>query len=222
MFIEIFCKHASINSTPAVCIRPATWMEYFISELQHTGVQNMAGTLVRMLLKSVHCQLKRGMFTWDVIMDAFVHDKLLLLSKIFMVHGYACRDKFMACWLATCEKKQWAIFTGVRIDCHHKKRKQKSLLFFCCVFVRTKTEILPRFHVFSKPREWYHPHKQTYTFVEKQAIRRKEAPNIHSINFLFGWFAPWSYTYTGKINLKNSCSCTHSCCFRFILSLLHL
>ena len=30
-------------------------------------------------------------------------------------------------------------------------------LFFCCVFVRTKTEILPCFHVFRKPREWYHP-----------------------------------------------------------------
>jgi len=149
--------------------------------------------------------------------------RLFMINYFYCLNFYGsrvCRDKSMACWLATYEMKQWAIFPGVRIDCHHKKRKKKSL-FFCCVFVRTKTEILPRCHVFRKPREWY-PHKQTYIFVEKQAIRRKEAPNIHSINFLFGQFAPWSYTYTGKINPKNSCSCTHSCCFRFILSLLHL
>ena len=46
-----------------------------------TGVLNVAETLVWMLLiiKSVRCWLKRGMFILHANMDVFVHDKVLLL-----------------------------------------------------------------------------------------------------------------------------------------------
>jgi len=43
-------------------------------------------------------------------------------------------------------------------------------------------------------------HKQTDLFVEKQAISKKEAPKIYSINF-FLRFEPCSYTNVEEVFL---------------------